>query len=92
VTRVILSNLSAKQNEAVTGDSSPSASAGVGGSPKGNLRAPVAVSDTRYKVVGQHELVGQFRPAGGLVLPSGRGWAPQTSCRSLFARLHIPSL
>jgi hypothetical protein len=77
VTWLTLSSLSAKQNEAVTGGSSPSAGAGVGGSPKGNLRASRGGEHYPHKVVGQHELVGQFRSADGLALRGGGKLGPQ---------------
>ena len=54
------------------GVSSPSASAGVGGSQKDNLRLSRGLCIYPYKVVGQHdELVGQFRSAGWSC-PAGR--------------------
>jgi len=43
---------------------------------------PVALCIYPYKVVGQRELVGQFRPADGLALPGGGKLGHQISRRS----------
>jgi hypothetical protein len=82
VTWFTFSSLSAKQNEAVTGGLSHWPVLGSVVLRKATCGLPVAVSVNPHKVVGQHELVGQFRSAGGLVLPSGRKLGPQISCRS----------
>jgi hypothetical protein len=55
---------------------------GVGGFEKGNLRLPVGLWISPYKVVDQHKLVGQFRPADGLALLSGGTLGPQMFRRS----------